>query len=270
MKQTDNEINRPTNKRQAFLQFMRYAAVSVITVWILAILLEQAFTDTYDDFGAVFWRTVIAACLLFYITIPIIGFWIYSFAKATRRHTKTDKILLYFHIADLLLFGIFVYLCNLPPRNCDAYIMAKYYRGENGFWMRNIAERYRRMLPDSTRFAVEFENDNVPKSEVLSEQDMIKLKSELEDCGCIGIEVNNYSNPDYATLLFRRIWMGMYSFRLYDHPLTHQQQDSINANECLIVYNDSTVFEFGGGVLGVQYFVGKDEFLKDLYLQHSY
>lgn len=53
--------------------------------------------------------------------------------------------------------------------------------------------------------------------------------------------------------------------RLYDYPLTHQQQDSINANECLIVYNDSTVFEFGGGIFGVQYFVGKTEFLKDLH-----
>ena len=100
---------------------------------------------------------------------------------------------------------------------------------------------------------------------VLDEQDMKKLKSESEDCGCIGIDINNYSSPDYSVLRFRRIGMGMYSFRLYDYPLTHQQQDSINANECLIVYNDSTVFEFGGGIFGVQYFVGKTKFLKDLH-----
>ena len=72
-------------------------------------------------------------------------------------------------------------------------------------------------------------------------------------------------NPDYSTLRFRRIGMGMYSFRLYDQPLTPQQQDSINADDCLIVYNDSTVFEFGGGAFGIQHFVGKDEFLKDLH-----
>ena len=56
--------------------------------------------------------------------------------------------------------------------------------------------------------------------------------------------------------------MGMYSFRLYDTPLSLEQQDSINANECLIVYNDSTVFEFSGEVLGgTQHFVGKQEFI---------
>lgn len=45
-------------------------------------------------------------------------------------------------------------------------------------------------------------------------------------------------------------------------PLSLEQQDSINANECLIVYNDSTVFEFSGEVLGgTQHFVGKQEFI---------
>lgn len=38
-------------------------------------------------------------------------------------------------------------------------------------------------------------------------------------------------------------------------------QDSLNANECLIVYNDSTVFEYDGGVFGVQHFVGKEEYM---------
>lgn len=145
---------------------------------------------------------------------------------------------------------------------CNAFIMTEYYNGENGFWMRNIADRYRCMLPDSSLLVVEFENGNMPQSDVLTEHDMRKLESELEDCGCIGIEINNYSNPAYSTLQFRRIGMGMYSFRLYSQPLTRQQQDSINADECLIVYNDSTVFEFRGGVFGVQHFIGKDEFLK--------
>lgn len=56
----------------------------------------------------------------------------------------------------------------------------------------------------------------------------------------------------------------MYSFLLYDIALTPAQRDIINGNECLIVYNDSTVFEFGGGDVGVQYFVGKQEFLDGL------
>lgn len=71
--------------------------------------------------------------LVFLVIIPLIGFWIYSFVKAVRRRTKTDKILLWFHIADLLLIGGSVYLLNRSPMKCDAFIMAEYYNGETVF-----------------------------------------------------------------------------------------------------------------------------------------
>lgn len=260
MKKNDNETSRPANRERSFLRFMRYVAVAVVSMCLL--VLSICATTAKDDVWFFVFIFIFIASAAFYITIPIIGLWIYSFAKAIMQHTKTDKKLLWFHIADLLLLGIIVYALNLPSRKCDAFIMAEHYKGESGWRMRDIAERYRSMLPDSSRLVVEFENGSVPQSNALSEQDMEKLKSELEDCGCIGIDINNYSSPDYSTLRFRRIGMGMYSFRLYDHPLTQEQQDSLNANECLIVYNDSTVFEFGGGAFGVQYFVGKHEFME--------
>lgn len=261
MKKTYDETGRPVNKDPLFLQFLRYAAVIVVSVCLLVLLICSIAAK--DDVWLICF--IFIAFMAFYITIPIIALWIYSFVLAIMRFTKTDKILLYFHIADILLLGIFVCVSNRPSRKCDAFVMAEYYEGENGWRMRDIADRYRRMLPDSSQLIVEFENRSMPQSIVLNKQDMEKLENELEDCGCIGIEINNYSNPDYSTLRFRRIGMGMYSFRLYDHPLTPQQQDSINADDCLIVYNDSTVFEFGGGAFGIQHFVGKDEFLKDLH-----
>lgn len=246
---------QPGSRKQVFLRFMRYVAVAVVTVWLLLLLIAS--TDK-DDFEVAF----LAAFLFFFITIPLIGFWIYSFVKAVRRRTNTDRILLWFHIADLLLLGGVVYLLNRPPMKCDAFIMAECYNGEPVFWMWNTVDRYRNMLPDSTRLVVEFDNDEMSQSDILSEFEMKELKERLDYLGCIGIDVNNYPDSEYSTIRFRRIGMGMYSFRLYHHPLSCQQQDSINANECLIVYNDSTVFEFGGGVFGVQHFVGKDEFLK--------
>lgn len=242
-------------KKQVFLRFMRYVAVAVVTVWLLVIAIEEI---NEDDFGVAF----LAAFLFFFITIPLIGFWIYSFVKAIKRRTKTDRILLWLQIADLLLLGGVVYLLNRPPMKCDAFIMAECYNGEPVFWMWNTADHYRNMLPDSTRLVVEFDNDEMPQSDILGEFEMKKLKERLDYLGCIGIDVNNYPNSEYSTIRFRRIGMGLYSFRLYHHPLSCQQQDSINANECLIVYNDSTVFEFCGGVFGVQHFIGKDGFLK--------
>ena len=78
---------------------------------------------------------------------------------------------------------------------------------------------------------------------------------------CIGIRTDNYNLANYTEFIFRRKGIGLYSFRLYDTPLTPAEQDSLNANECLIVYNDSTVFEFAGGAPGAQKYIGKQEFL---------
>ncbi len=100
----------------------------------------------------------------------------------------------------------------------------------------DIADRYRRMLPDSSQLIVEFENRSMPQSIALNKQDMEKLENELEDCGCIGIEINNYSNPDYSTLRFRRIGMGMF---VAIRPST------VRTGRRLL---NPTVFEFGGPV----------------------
>ncbi len=252
---------QPGSRKQVFLRFMRYVTVAVVTVILLFVFILSIGLDEFDLDVAIFVFILIFAAG-FFITLLSAVFWIYSFVKAVRRRTNTDRILLWFHIVDLLLLGGIVYLHNKPPQKCDAFIMAECYNGEPVFWMWNTADHYRNMLPDSTRLVVEFDNDEMSQSDILSEFEIKKLKERLDYLGCIGIDVNNYPDSEYSTIRFRRIGMGMYSFRLYHHPLTSQQQDSINANECLIVYNDSTVFEFGGGVFGVQHFVGKDEFLK--------
>lgn len=253
----NNGTSQPINKRQRFIRFMRYLSVAVVTVWLLAFLIASA---DKEDFRAV--GVIVFLIFVFLVIVPLIGFWIYSFVKAVRRRTKTDKILLWFHIADLLLLGGIVYLLNRPPMKCNAFIMAECYNGEPVFWMWNTVNRYRDILPDSTRLVIEFDYDEVSQSDILGEFEMKKLKERLDYLGCIGIDVNNYPNSEYSTIRFRRMNMGMYSYRLYNHPLSYDQQDSINADPCLIVYNDSTVFEFSAGVLGAQTFPGKQEFIE--------
>lgn len=257
----DNGFNQSMNKKSAFLRFMRYVAVVLITVWLFALMIAS----TADDFSdsLIFIYVLYVAIAAFFITIPLLGFWIYSFVKAIKRHTKEDKIFLVFLIVDLLMIGAIAFFISRPPQKCDAYIMADNYKGENGFWMRNIADRYRKMLPDSTRLVFEIDNDKYHPY-VLSDKDTKELKRWLKDCGCIGIDVDNYSDKGYSTIRFREIGFGVFSYRFYDKPLSRQEQDSINNDECLIVYNDSTVFEFGAGVLGAQRFVGKDEFMEKL------
>lgn len=242
------------------MRFMRYLSVVVVTLVLIALVIGCSGVGGADvDLALFFFILVFTA--LFFLSLPIIAFWIYSFFKSVRRRTRTDRILLYFHVVDLLLIGLIVYLANNPKMNCNAKIMAEHYDRE-GAWMRNIARCERLSLPDSTSLVIEFgESKIIPEADYLDERYLHILKNQLDDVGCIGLEIDNYHLLPYTAFRFRRKGMGMYSFRLYDKPLTREQQDSLNADDCLIVYDDSTVFEFNSGVLGVQSFVGKQEFL---------
>lgn len=263
----NNGITHPRSKKSVFLRSLRIIAVSIVTAALFFLFLVSIIEDEFD-FEIVVFALIMIFAGLYFIILPIAGFWIYSFIKSITRKTKTDKVLLWIHIADLLLLATVIIIDNQPSRKCDAFIMEEEYRGENGRLMRNIAEHYRHALPDSTRLCVEINNEELSHSEVLSESEIKKLENELKDCGCIGIDVDNYSDRGYSSVRFRRIGFGMYSYRFYDKPLTRQEQDSLNKNQYLIVYNDSTVFEFGSGVFGAQYFVGKEEFLKELNSKH--
>ncbi len=264
MKQNNNETNQPKDKWAA----LRYVSVFVVTIVLVVMAIASSGVGGYDTGMAMFFFILVFVSL-FFITIPITGFWIYSFIKSVRRRTKTDRVLLFFHIADLLLIGLIIWSDISPARDCNAEIMAEHYEKE-GSWMRNIAKYERLSLPDSTRLVIEFgKNEHIPQADYLDKQYLRILKNHLDDIGCIGIVTDNYQLSRYTTLRFRRKGMGLYSFLLYDEPLTLAQQDSLNSDECLIVYNDSTVFEFTGGVVGVQYFVGKQEFLDKRKKRHS-
>lgn len=249
--------------KQVFLRLMRYVSVFSVTIVVTIMAIMCSGLDGFDLDLALFCFILIFT-YLFFITLPIIGFWIYSFIKSIKRRTKTDCLLLYFHIVDLILLGLIIYLdVSRGELDCNAELMAEHYE-IYGYEMRNVANQAREMLPDCGGKIVYELGDSIYVSHepVPSYKQLDKLKEQIEGVGCIGIETDNRGKSDCTTIRFRRIGMGMYSFRLYDRPLTRNQQDSINADPCLIVYNDSTVFEFGGGVFGVQHFVGKDEFLK--------
>lgn len=124
MKKTYDET--PVNKDPLFLQFLRYAAVIVVSVCLLALLICSIAAK--DDVWLICF--IFIAFMAFYITIPIIALWIYSFVLAIMRFTKTDKILLYFHIADILLLGIFVCVSNLPLENATLLLWLNIMKGK--------------------------------------------------------------------------------------------------------------------------------------------
>ncbi len=256
------------NKRNHILQSLRYKSAKIITILLLILTIvcltwERVYIDLAVFSGVLF---LFGAC---FISIPIIGIWIYSFIKSIFRHTETDKVLLYVHILDLLLLGVFIYISDQVLLDCNPDIMAKQYTEyETQMW--NTVNNTRELLPDSSRLVIEFEDqDYLSKTDLLNEKQVNDLHKSLANIGCIGIEVDNIDstgNLAYSKLRFRRVGMGMYSFRLYLNHLTPEERENLNKDYNLIVFNDSTVFEYGSGVFGPQYFDSdiKQEFLEKL------
>ena len=74
MKKSYDETGRPVNKDPLFLQFLRYAAVIVVSVCLLVLLICSIAAK--DDVWFICFMFI--AFMAFYITIPIIALWIYS------------------------------------------------------------------------------------------------------------------------------------------------------------------------------------------------
>lgn len=253
-----NNSNHTHEKQENSPSPLRCMAVAVVTVALIVLFIT---TTGNDDFWFV--TFILIAVMFFYVSIPIIGLWIYSFIKSIRRRDQTDKVLLYFHIADLLLLGLVIIMAKRPAFNCDADIMADHY-DRYGSEMHALAKDTRNILPDSSWLSVEFGGeDYIAETKLLNASQLKDLERALNDVGCIGIEVGKDINTKYTVMRFRRQGMGLYSFILYDRILTKEQQDSINDDISLIVYNDSTVFMYGAGAFGNMNFIGKEEFMHE-------
>lgn len=256
-----NNIAGPSKGDPPFFKTVRWISAILATLALVASLINIIVTD--DDF--IIFLVILLYVGGFYISIPLTGVWIYSFFRSLFRfrQTKTDRQLLYFHCADIVLFISIILLLFRPDMRCDADIMSKHYEA-NKDDMRQLIRTMREELPESIFYVTEFDDfGKLPEDSILSTEQTKRLSKELDRIGCRGIEINTSGNVDYGTLRFRREGMGLYSFRLYEHPLDKCQKDSLDNLSQLIVYDDSTVFEYGGGVWGPQDFIGKKDFLRE-------
>ena len=95
----------------------------------------------------------------------------------------------------------------------------------------------------------------------LNRNSLTWLEKELEEIGCISISLQ--TSPDAPFCIgFRRIGMGKYDYQIYHRPLSYDEQKKINESDASIVYTPFVVFEYSGGAIGSQNFIGKDEYLK--------
>lgn len=82
-----------------------------------------------------------------------------------------------------------------------------------------------------------------------TEETLKTLKGKLDNAHCISIASGARCN-----IGFQRSGMGKYSYDLFNKPIADSLKTSYNDSCLFILYNDTVVFEYGGGAIGPQCF----------------
>lgn len=248
--------------------------------YICVLFLTSCLLGIYIPYWAVVWFIAILFC---WLTIPAVIIDVISFFYSLRCNTKHKKILLTLHVMNILLFSFWFFKSD---ERCDADIMERHYTEYGGRMERIYRNLYNKMTPGCS-VEIEFEHGDVsifhfsngngemdsnwePSEEKidslliqsgLERNSLTWLQKELDEIGCISISMQAVPDAPFC-IGFRRIGMGKYDYQIYHRPLSSDEQEKINESEASIVYSPFVVFEYGGGAIGSQSFIGKDEYLK--------
>ena len=97
----------------------------------------------------------------------------------------------------------------------------------------------------------------------LNDEELKNIRRKLKKLGCISVETAT-THSDFVDIGFRRVDMGMYSYRIYSRPMNAEEKKEYDEDPMFIPYTDRVVFEYGGGAVGPQTFGEeiKEEFMK--------
>lgn len=250
---------------------MQYASSIIITLTLIGLWISDLFI------------LIIAIFILLYIPAFIIA--VISFFQSLRCNTKHKRMFIGLHLLNIILFAFWWFY---PGNECDADIMEAHYL-KYGDRMEELYQSVYDRLQSGSGVEIEFEHGKVSMFHVtdttgnrnshwnpseeqtdsllqqsgLDRKFLKDLKRRLKDIDCISIEID--ANPESPyTIGFRRIDMGKYSYRIYRKPLSPDARKDIQGNDYTsIVFSPYVVFEYGGGAIGNQVFIGKEEYLEE-------
>ena len=247
--------------------------------YICVVFLTVCFTGLLVSDGIFVW--FIAIFFWLFILAFIVA--CISFICSLRCNSKHKKILLIFNVVNIILFS---FLFFNPSGRCDADIMESHYAEYGGRMEHIYRYLYDKMTPGCS-VEIEFEHGDVsifhfsngngvmesnwdPSEEKidslliqsgLDRNSLAWLEKELNEIGCISISLQAVPDAPFC-IGFRRVGMGKYDYHIYQRPLSSDEQKEINESDAAIVHSPLVVFEYGGGAIGSQNFIGKDEYLK--------
>lgn len=186
-------------------------------------------------------------------------------------------------VFSVILFLAFVlfFVARIPSYGCSPDLMAKHYN-EKGPEIESLVAFTQSALDEGQTMWLEFEHGKVSMfhttsechwgdadslrtslmAEVgLDEDEFQFIKKELKRIRCISVDT---SSPDYCDVGYKRVGMGMYTYRIFYSPMNDEQKEKALSDLQFIPYNERVVFMFGGGAIGAQTF-SKEE--KEAFIQ---
>lgn len=230
------------------------------------------------------WLTgILIVALGFLLFLPALLVSVISFCTSLKCNTSRKRVLLIWHIANIL--AIFLWIYN-PNDKCDAHIMEAHYL-EYHTQMDNLYRHVYHRLKPGYGIYLEFENSRITVFHVhtgngkgenswepskgkvdsllilsgLDRKNLHDIEKALDDMHCISISVTASPDKPYG-IGFRRVLLDKYDYLIYPKALTSGQQDTISSDPGNILYSPQVVFRYNTGAIGNLNFPGKEEYLQ--------
>ena len=229
----------------------------------------------------------------FWVIIPLIIWAIIVFLQSFFTKGLLWKIYLIWGCVIIVLIGAYFISPTRLGTRCDPDIMAEHY-DKNKSELLELIDYTNQSLDKGAEMNLEFEHGKIPIFHVkgkndsiwscnwdvyseekidsliqvvgLSHEELKNIRRKLKKAGCISIETST-THSDFVDIGFRRVGLGMFSYRIYNRPVNTEEKKDYNDDLMFIPYTDRVIFEYGGGAIGPQVF---DEEIKENFMKkHS-
>lgn len=195
--------------------------------------------------------------LLALAVVAVIAIWRSWKAGGTHKWVVTG---LY---ASVVVAAVVAALVVIPAdRKCSPDEMADHYE-KNKASLEELVSLARTSLGEGQSLHLEIEHGRCELWETggLDQNTLDAVVNRLKRAKCLDIWT---SFPDYCEVGYRRVGLGKFSYRIYSKPMDDAQWQAALSDPTLIPYNDTVVFEYGGGAAGPQVFPAEEkaEFLR--------
>lgn len=221
-----------------------------------------------------------AAIASFWIIVAVLVWLVFALIRSWKIGGVHRNVVFCTFGLEILALVMF-FLIRVPAYKCDPDEMVMHYE-KNRTGMEELISYIESALNDGQQMCLEFEHGKISmfhtstmshwdvdkelKYEIMSElgldnEEFNSIKSQLSSIHCISVDTHF---PAYCDIGYKRVGMGMYSYRLYLNPMSDEEKEEALLDGHYIPYNETTLLMFGGGAAGPDTFSHKvkDDFLR--------